>query len=76
MVGDACCDTEQVDDKRVRPRWNVGMVLLFVPMAFFIYTCLAVYETVTTPITEEYYEWSVFANSLFWAGIGVSTLID
>ena len=47
----------------------IVVVVMMLIIYFFLTTCLAVYETVSTPLTVDNYGWSVTQNAIMWTVI-------
>jgi MFS family permease len=51
-------------------RQRNALLLLLIVAQFFLDSCLSVYETISVPIMQQYYDFHVLETSLTWAGIG------
>jgi len=51
------------------------LVSCFVAVNFLLFNCLAVYETISTPLTMNIYNWGITQNGIMWGVLGVTSAI-
>ncbi|KAL6061591.1 Major facilitator superfamily domain-containing protein 8 [Balamuthia mandrillaris] len=64
-------NSPQTNNKQAKNFRRLLCLLTLALCYFFLFNCLAVYETMATPLTIDEYGWNVKWNAVFWACIGV-----
>eukprot|EP01130_Rhizamoeba_saxonica_P012534 TRINITY_DN5290_c0_g1_i1.p1 TRINITY_DN5290_c0_g1~~TRINITY_DN5290_c0_g1_i1.p1 ORF type:complete len:428 (+),score=28.09 TRINITY_DN5290_c0_g1_i1:105-1388(+) len=52
------------------------LVVIFLFLQFVAYSTVAIYETITTPLTENNFEWGVTENTVLWVVIGIISALS